>query len=201
MWLARGGRLVGLLLWPGVLLYILYNYIAYAIGIPFSAVTFIYLVLVLLSAYAIFDLLKSIDKKSVQDRLDGVVPVRIAGWTLVVLGALFILRSIGVIVQASTNQTSVPASEIGVLIADVALSTLLVAGGVLLLRRMPLGYASGLGLLFAANMLFIALIIFLLLQPVLAGVPFVLVDVIVVFAMAVICFIPFVLFMRGVVSK
>jgi hypothetical protein len=29
MWLARRGRLIGLLFWPGALFYVLYNYIAY----------------------------------------------------------------------------------------------------------------------------------------------------------------------------
>ncbi len=201
MWLTRRGKLIGLLFWPGALLYVLYNYIAYVIGIPFGGVTFVYLALVLLSAYVIFDLLHSIDKKFVRERLSGVVPVKISGWTMVLLGSLFIMRTIGVIAPTITNQTTLPASEIGVLVADLVLSALLITGGALLLRRMPLGYASGLGLLFAANMLFIALIIFLLLQPVLTGAPFVLVDVIVVCAMTVICFIPFILFARGVVSK
>jgi hypothetical protein len=49
-------------------------------------------------------------------------------------------------------------------------------------------------------MLFIGLIMFLLLQPVLTDAPFVLVDIIVVFIMGLICFIPFGLFVRGVVS-
>ena len=46
-------------------------------------------------------------------------------------------------------------TEIGVLIADIVLSVLMIGGGVLLLRRKPLGFASALGLLFAASMLFI----------------------------------------------
>jgi len=50
-------------------------------------------------------------------------------------------------------------------------------------------------------MLFIALIIFLLLRPLLSAAPFALADVVVVFIMGLICFIPFALFVRGVVSK
>jgi hypothetical protein len=50
-------------------------------------------------------------------------------------------------------------------------------------------------------MLFIGLIIFLLLQPFLTTAPFVLVDVVVIFIMGMICFIPFALFVRGVVSN
>jgi hypothetical protein len=43
MWLTRGGKLIGLLLWPGALLYILYNYIAYFIGLPVSWISVVYL--------------------------------------------------------------------------------------------------------------------------------------------------------------
>jgi hypothetical protein len=201
MWLTRRGKLVGLLLWPGALLYVLYNYIAYVFGRPFDLLAFVYLALVLLSAYTVFDLLRIIDKKSVQGQLVGVVPAKISGWVLVVFGVMFIFRAISVIAEASASQTTLQAFEIGILIADSVLSLLMIAGGVLLLRRMPLGYVSGLGLLFSASTLFIGLIVFLLLQPILTEAPFVLSDVIVVFIMGLICSIPFGLFVRGVVSK
>ena len=201
MWLLRHGKLVGLLLWPGALLYVLYTYIAYAFGIPFSLLTFVYLVLVVVSTYCVFDLLKSIDKKSVQERISEGVPARSAGGVLVVFGVLFIFRAFGMIVEASSNQTMLPSSEFGVLIADIIISMLFIAGGGLLLRRRPLGYVSGLGLLFVGSMLFIGLIMVLLLQPVLTGAPFVLVDVIVVFIMGLICFIPFGVFARKVVAS
>jgi hypothetical protein len=201
MWLAWRGRLVGLLLWPGALLYILYNYIAYIFGIPFNGISFVYLALVLLSAYVIFDLHRNIDRNSVQQQLAGVVPVKTSGWVLVVLGSLFILRALGMIVQTRLNQITLPISDIGVLIADTVLSMIWIAGGVLLLLRKPLGYASGLGLLFAGSMLFISLIFFLLLEPVLTDAPFAFTDVIVVLIMGLFCFIPFFLFWRGVQSK
>jgi hypothetical protein len=201
IWLTRRGDLVGLLFWPGALLYVLYNYIAYVFGIPLSLISWLYLALVGLSAYTIYELLKSVDEHFVQQRLSGVVPVRISGWVLVIFGVAFFFRAIGMIAQAGLDGTRLPVSEIGVLIADLVLSMLMILGGAWLLRRMPLGYVSGLGLLFAASMLFIGLIVFLLLQPLLTAAPFSLVDVIVVFMMGLICFIPFVLFLRGVVSK
>ncbi len=201
MWLTWRGKLVGLLFWPGALLYALYNYIAYLFGIPVSLITCAYLALVLLSAYLLFDLLKSIDRKSVQAQLAGAVPAKAAGWVLVVFGVMFIFRAIGMIAQAGTHQRLLPISEIGALIADLILSIVWIAGGALLLRRMPLGYVSGLGLLFAGSMLFIGLIVVLLLQPVLTDAPFDLAAVIAVFVMGLICFIPFGLFTRGVASK
>jgi len=200
MWLTRRGKLVGLLFWPGALLYVLYNYIAYVFGVSFSLFTFAYLALVLLSTYCILALLKSIDKKSVQEQLSEGVPVRTAGLVLVVFGVLFTFRAISMIAGASSNQTMLPISEIGVLIADVVISIPMTASGVSLLRRSSLGYVTGLGFLFVASMSFIGLIMFLLLQPVLTDAPFVLVDIIVVFIMGLICFIPFGLVVRGVVS-
>jgi hypothetical protein len=68
----------------------------------------------------------------------------------------------------------------------------------LLWRRQPLGYIAGVGLLFQASMLFVGLIAWMLLAPLMAGAPFVLVDVIVVFIMGLICFVPFGLYVRGV---
>lgn len=200
MWLTRRGKLIGLLFWPGALLYVLYNYTAYIFGLPISLITFTYLALVVLCAANIFVLLNSIDRKSVHDLLAGNVPVKISGWVLVGFGVLFFFRAIGVLIEANTSQTSLASSEIGVLIADMVLSVLMVGGGVLLLRQTALGYASALGLLFAASMLFIGLILVLLLQPVLTEASFDLVDLIVIFIMGLFCFIPFGLFVRGVVK-
>jgi hypothetical protein len=50
-------------------------------------------------------------------------------------------------------------------------------------------------------MLFIGLILILILQPLLTETTFVLMDVIVVFIMGLICFIPFGLYLRGVINS
>ncbi len=201
VWLARRGRLLGLLLWPGALLYGLYNYIAYVFGLPFGWSTLVYLVIVLGSGLAIFDVLKSVDVQSVAGQLADAVPVKTSGWILLLFGLLFFLRAVSMIVDAFVARTGLPASEQGVVIADVLISPLWVAGGSLLLRRKPWGYMSGLGLLFAVSMLFIGLIGLLLLQPVFSEVAFALTDVLVVTAMGFICFIPFALFGRSVVKS
>jgi hypothetical protein len=160
-----------------------------------------YISLVLLSTYIIFDLLRSIDKKFVKDQLTGEVPVKTTGWFLVFFGSMFLIRSIGMLAPTIPSQTLLPVSEVGTLVADLVLSTLWIAGGTMLLRRMALGFVSGLGLLFSASMLFVGLVIFLLLQPVLTDAPFVLFDVIVVLILGLICCIPFFLFLRGTLSK
>jgi hypothetical protein len=198
MWLARRGRLVGLLLWPGALLYDFYNYVANLSGTPFSFFTFIYLAILLLCAFIVFDLLWKIDSGSVSERLTGSVSEKITGWILVLFGVAFIFRSVGLLTEVGAGEASLSAGEIGTLFADLVLSTVWIAGGVLILRRKPLGYVSGLGLLFAGSMLFIGLILILILQPILTEAAFVLTDVIVVFVMGLICFVPFGLYLRGV---
>jgi CHASE2 domain-containing sensor protein len=111
------------------------------------------------------------------------------------------LQVISAIVSVLTSQTSIPETELALHISDFLIAPAWVIGGMLLWRRKEFGYVIGLGLLFQASMLFIGLIIFLLLQPFLTAVPFALVDVVVIFIMGLICFIPFALFVRGVVSK
>ncbi|MFA9406525.1 MAG: hypothetical protein ACERKX_11995 [Anaerolineales bacterium] len=201
MWLSWRGKLIGLLLWPGALLYVLYNYTAYLFGLPLNWTLIFYLLLVLLSAITVTRLIMSIDGGTVRGQLEGLVFEKLSGGFLFVFGVLFILRAISIIADANANQTVILPTEISVLIADMILSALWIAGGVLLFKRSPLGYVSGLGLLFSAIILFVGLIVYLLLQPVLTDVPFVVSDVIVIIVMGLVCCIPFALFVRGVTSS
>ena len=199
LWFTQRSNLTGLLIWPGALLFVIYNYLVYIIGLPLGGLTLAYLALVLLSAYNIFDILQRIDCQAVQDRLSGQVFEKLAGWFLLIFGILFILRALNMIIGTFFNHTGLPAVEIGTLAADIAISILWIIGGYLLLRNRPLGYTSGLGLLFAASMLFIGLIIFLIIQPLLTTAPLNLVDIVVVVVMAIILSIPFALFLRGTI--
>ena len=79
MWFARRGSLIGLLLWPGALFYILYVYTFYIVGVPFNILFPPYVTLVTLSAYTIIGLIASIDGDEVRQRLRGKVPVRTTG--------------------------------------------------------------------------------------------------------------------------
>jgi len=201
MWLAWRGKLIGLLFWLGALFFVLYNYIVYVFAMPLNVAFLLHLALVTLSVYTLIGLVASIDGKAVQQRLTGAVPERLAGGVLTGLGLLFFLRVIGVIVNALTSQTPIAETELALHTSDFLITPAWVIDGVLLWRRKEFGYVAGLGLLFQASMLFIGLIIFLLLQPFLTTAPFVLVDVVVIFTMGLICFIPFAFFVRGVVSN
>lgn len=199
--MAWRGRLVGLLCWPGALLFVLYSYIAYLIALPFSAAFPLHLALVILSAHTLFELTASIDGKAVQDSLAGAVHERIAGGVLAVLGFLFFLRALGVLANSLISGVAVAKADVAVNISDLLISPAWVVGGVFLWRRKKLGYVIGLGLLLGISMLFIALIVVLLLQPFLTAAPFALTDVAVISAMSLICLIPLASFVRGVESK
>lgn len=197
MWLTRRGKLIGLLFWPGALFYVLYNYFVYLFGMPLNVVFLLYLTLVTLSAYTMIGLVASIDGEAVQEQLAGVVPERVAGGVLAGFGALFVLRVVVVIVDALISQTTVAGVELALLVTDFVVAPAWVIGGVLLWRRKALGYVAATGLLFQSSMLFIGLILFMLLQPLLTDSPLELIDVLVVFIMGSISFIPLGLFVRG----
>jgi hypothetical protein len=201
IWFARRGSLLGLLLWPGALLYVVYNYLAYAFGNPFGWLTVFSLVLVSISTLATINLVGSIDAEKVKDQIVEKAPRRFAGVVMIIFGAFFIVRVAGIITGAVTGSTPLPLSEIGLAVADVTLSILWVIGGILLLRRQPLGYLSGLGLMFAASALFIGLLVFFILQPLITDVPFALVDFVVVLLMSLVCFVPFGLYVRSIRFK
>ncbi len=200
MALAARGRLTGLLLWPGGLLFIFYNYLIYLFCMPLSAIYLGYLALVFASGYAIIGLLSAIDRNAVRERLAGEVHERLCGGILAGLAGLFLLRAAGIVIDAIVNRTPIAATILAVNLSDLVVSPVWVTGGILLWRRKPLGYAGGLGFLFSLSMLFIGLIAVMILQPFMTATPFDAAGVLVIAVMGLVCFIPFALFLRGVLS-
>lgn len=201
MGLAWRGQLVGLLCWTGALFFVFYNYTAHVFAMPLNWALLLHLTLITLSAYALAGLVASIDGNAVRQSLSGAVHEKFAGGVLAGLGLLFLLRVIGVLVNAITSGTVLAETDLAVNIADFLTTPAWIIGGILLWRRKAFGYVTGLGLLFQGSMLFVALIIFLLVQPFLTAASFAVADVIVVFVMGLICFVPFALFVRGVLVK
>lgn len=199
--LAMRKQLLGLLLWPGALFYVLYNYMIYVLAMPFNIAFFLHLILVTLSLYTTIILVETIDGNKIQRQLAGKVHEKIAGVILVGMGFLFLLQVVGVMVTSLVNQTLITEMDLALHVSDFLISPALVIGGILLWRRKEFGYVSGFGLLFQASMLFIGLIVFLIVQPLLTSTPFLLVDVLVVFIMGLVCFIPLILFVRGIKSE
>jgi hypothetical protein len=185
------------------LFYITYNAIAYSVALAGAPLFVAYLALAVLSLLAIALLLRSVDAPDIAARLRGRVHERLAGGFLAVFGLLFLLRAGGQVagLAASAGQVPLSGAELGVLIADLLATPVWIYCGVQLWRRRDLGYVTGAGLLFQASMLFAGLLVFFLLQPVLASAPIPLVDFMVILVMGLVCSIPFGLFLRGVLVQ
>jgi hypothetical protein len=201
LWLARRGKLIGLLFWPGALFYVFYAYLVYILSMPLNWPFLAHLMLVVLSGYALVGLLASINAKTVKLILNGAVAERAGGGVLAVLGILFFMRASFIMANAVLGHTALIPTELALNTADFLITPAWVIGGVLLWRRQAFGYVCGLGLLFQSSMLFIGLIFIMILQPFMTAAPFVFIDVLVIFVMGMVCFIPLALFMRGTASK
>lgn len=200
LWLARRGRLVGLLFWPGALFFVMYNYLIYSFAGPAHWLYVVYLALVALSAYTLPVLLASLDAGTIQRRLARRVPEKLAGGVLVGLGVLFMLRAGGLLAAALISYSPLPATEVALNTTDLLITPAWIITGILLWRRAPFGYLLGLGTLFSASMLFIGLMVWFFLQPVLTAAALAWTDILVVFVMGLVCFIPFILFLRGALN-
>jgi hypothetical protein len=196
LWLARRGKLPGLLGLPGALFCVTYNAIAYAAAMPLTWPFFVHLALAILSALAIFRHLSSVDGAAVQARLQGRVAERLGAGVLMGFGALFFLRAVAEFFDGAAGM-----AEFGVLVADGLTTPFWILGGLYLWKKRPLGYISGAGLLFQASILFVGLLTFFIVKPFVAGVPFPLVDFVVILIMGLIVFIPFGVFSKGVASS
>ncbi len=192
-------NLLGTLLLPGALIYVIYNYFAYLLGKPFNWSAGVNLVLVLLSAALLFLLLGSIDKQTIKIKLEGSVAERFSGWILVLFGLGFFALALSEIIPGILDGSIPPLGEKAVSAADILVSVAWIYGGIQLLRRAAPGYSLGLGLLMAASSLFMGLILFFFFAPFISGRAFDWIEVVTVLIMGMICFIPSVLYIRGVV--
>ncbi|CAG0986549.1 hypothetical protein ANRL3_02483 [Anaerolineae bacterium] len=104
---------------PGALFYVVYNYGTYVIAMPINLMSLAYLVLVVLSAYAMIQVLTSIDAKAVQQQLVGAVPDKFGGGVLV-FGILFLFQAIGVLFNSLSNLA--PSSKLAVAVADLVIT-------------------------------------------------------------------------------
>lgn len=169
MWLARRRSLLGLLLWPGALFYVLYASALYLLAAPFSGLFFGYVALVTLSSWTLVSLVTGIDADEVRSRLAS-TPARGVGVALVAIAALAYL-GLTAAAAAALGVGGVPAMR-AQWVVDYALGTpVLLVGGALLLRRAPLGYVAATGLLLVSGLNGLAFAVSAVLDGALAGRP------------------------------
>ena len=200
MWLTRKGHLIGLLCWPGALLYVLYIYTSY-LALPIRVLFIPHILLIPLSAYSVIAVIMNINSDAVRQQISEAVPVRSTGYILTGIAVLVIAYQIVNIATSLINKAPPDRMEFVQWIDDLVIgSPAIFGGGYLLLRRRALGYVAGAGLLLMCGLLFIGVIPALIFQALSAGTPVDLVGILVVLATGMICFIPFVLFVRGVTT-
>jgi hypothetical protein len=199
--LSDRGMLAGLLLWPGALLFVVYNSLAYALALPVNALFLLHLTSVCLGVFTLAGLLAAIDSRAAGSILNDRIPNRAAGAILASLGILFLIRAAVVFLGAMLGTAALAATDQAVNMSDFLITPAWILGGLFLWKKTPFGLTVGLGLLFQASMLFVALIVFLALQPLLTGGPFAPADILVIFVMGCVCFVPFGFYLRGVVRS
>jgi hypothetical protein len=151
MWLARRRSLVGLLLWPGALFYVLYASGLYLVGAPFNPLFFAYVALVTLSAWTLIAIVASIDGQEVRRHL-AVAPARSVGGAVVFIAVMAYAGLTGTAAGALGSPAAEPAMR-PQWVVDYALGTpALLLGGVLLWRRAALGYVAAPGLLLVSGL-------------------------------------------------
>jgi hypothetical protein len=151
LWLARRGSLLGLLLWPGALYYVLYTYALYLLGAPFNALFLLYIVVAVLSAYTTMGIVSTIDGQVARRRFC-LAPARLIGGTLVGLGLLATAGLLTLVIPALSEPTAVDPLLHARWIVDLTVGNpVLLIGGVLLWRRAGLGFTTAAGLLFLSS--------------------------------------------------
>jgi hypothetical protein len=168
MQLARRGSLLGLLLWPGALFYVLYASALYLLAAPFSVLFFGHVALITLSSWTLIGLVACIDGAEVRGHL-ATAPARAVGAALVAIAVLAYAGLTGTAVAALGGGEPAMRPQ---WVVDYALGTpALLLGGVLLLRGAPLGYATAAGLLLVSGLNGLAFAASALLDGILAGRP------------------------------
>jgi hypothetical protein len=173
MWLARRGSLIGLLLWPGALFYVLYDYGYYVLGAPFTAFFLVYIALMSVSAYAMISVLRSVDADVVRDRLVASIRSRVVGGSLAGIAILFTALWSALSLSASASGVALEMIPRTVVTLDLTIQLpALFVGGILLLRHRPLGYVVAAGLLLQASAYLAGLSVITVLGEAVTRVPF-----------------------------
>jgi heme/copper-type cytochrome/quinol oxidase subunit 2 len=141
------GSLRAYLLWLGVLIFTVYNYVIYTFSVPFGLLFPLWVVVLGMCIYALIGGVASADHRAIQASYTSRRAVVVIAWVLIVVAILFGLLWLSEDVPALLKGTS-PQS-----VVDMALPTnpvhildlafflpAVIASGVLLLQRKPLGY-------------------------------------------------------------
>lgn len=115
---------------------------------------------------------------------------------MIVMGLAFMARA-SVHLLDAIKGAHITLSILGVNVADLLVCAFWVVGGLLLLKKSKVGYVMSFISFFQAVLLFIALLIFMVIQPMLCATSFIWIDFLVIAVTSLIFFIPFMLLVRA----
>lgn len=148
MLFALRGSQKALLVWAGMLGYMVYNYIFYLYGAVFNVFFLLYVLLFTLSIYAIISVMIKLDVQAITNQFRARTPVKWIGGFMVffavLLGAMWIAMSLSFVFTGVVPQPILQTGHpTGVVFAtDLSLLvSAMVIGGVLLWRRRSWGYS------------------------------------------------------------
>lgn len=159
-WFLRKGSARGLLVWMGVLIYVIYSYMMYAFSVHFGMMFPVYVAALGLSSYTLFGSLFSLDRGALRASFPSAIKVKPAAVYLMVSGVAFSGLWLSDIVHALIAGTA-PAglAETGLPVNFVHVEDLgfilpgMIITSVLLWKRKALGYIFAVPLMvFAAVM-------------------------------------------------
>ncbi|MCK4559888.1 MAG: hypothetical protein KAV45_08905 [Calditrichia bacterium] len=145
-WLAFKKSRIALLLWSGVLIYLIYTFVIYCFAVHFNQLFIVYCLVLGLSFYAFLYFFLSQIKEPIDSWFSDTVPVKTVGIYLMILSGLFYLLWLSEIIPAIfSNTTPATIIETGLVTNPVHALDLSVVlpgfmiVGILLLKKNPKG--------------------------------------------------------------
>lgn len=148
--MARRGSMAARMVWLGTLVYLVYDFLGYALGVHVNSMFLPYCGIVGLSFYALGGDILALPVPEAARRLSAHIPVKSAASVLLLIGAATILHWLGEMFSVSgVDRITQAVQDSGhltepVIVLDICFTApACLTAGTLLLRRKPAGFALG----------------------------------------------------------
>ena len=146
-WLVYQKKEVGVLLWSGIIFYLIYTFVIYAFGVHFNQLFIVYCLILGLAFYVFIYFLLTFSRHQVKAWFSNKIPRQVIGFYFIVLGALFYMLWLMEILPANISNTTpqiiidteLLVNPIHALDLSVCLPGIIIVG-ILLLQKKDLGF-------------------------------------------------------------
>ena len=148
LWLVSKGNINGLLLWSGILFYLVFIYLFYSISISFQWTSLLYITITPLCGFTSIGIIGKMDSDEVHNFLANRLSTSLTGGLLLLFGLFFLALDLLNIIGYLSNSSTIEIDQYTALIVDFTVGIpLLLIGGILIIQKKNLGYVLSLGLL------------------------------------------------------